>query len=395
MEEAKGRILVVDDESINRILLSTNLREARYCVETAEDGRQALDMLAVAAAADAPFDVVLLDLVMPNMDGYQVLARMKEDENLRHVPVIVVSSSDEMDSIVRCIEMGATDHLSKPFNPVLLHARLNASLASKRMHDIEQAYLRQVRDTNGQIQASILPQRLPQISGWQLAATLEPAREMAGDFYDLIPLPNGRWGLVMADVTDKGAGAALYMVLSCTLMRTYAAEHPTQPEHTLRTVNTRLLADAHTDMFVTLFYGILDPLAGTLEYSNAGHVPPYHLCRHSGNSGSCEIHEFRRTGPPLGILKDVTWERRTAHLAPGDALLLYTDGITEAQDQRERFFGEERLTHVARAYRGSAAQEIEHSLLGEVHEFVGDAPQSDDLTLMVTVRDLPETSAGS
>jgi signal transduction histidine kinase len=125
MNGGKGRILVVDDERLNRILLSTNLQESGYTVETAEDGKEALRMLRAQ-----PFDAVLLDLVMPRMDGYQVLAEMKRDDALRRIPVMVISSTDEMESIVRCIEMGATDYLPKPFNPVLLHARIRASLAS-------------------------------------------------------------------------------------------------------------------------------------------------------------------------------------------------------------------------------------------------------------------------
>jgi signal transduction histidine kinase len=136
MATGRGRILVVDDEMLNRVLLSTNLQESGYIVETAEDGQQALEMLGTR-----PFDVVLLDLIMPRMDGYQVLAQMKGDDALRRIPVIVISSMDEMESVVRCIEMGATDYLTKPFNPVLLHARLKASLAS--LHEERVAILRQ------------------------------------------------------------------------------------------------------------------------------------------------------------------------------------------------------------------------------------------------------------
>jgi len=134
-----GTILVVDDDFLNRILLSTNLREDGYTVELAENGRQALEMLAAQ-----PFDVVLLDLLMPEMDGYQVLEQIKADSAWRNIPVIVVSSLDEMESILRCIEMGATDYLPKPFDAALLHARINASLASKRLHDIELEYIEQV-----------------------------------------------------------------------------------------------------------------------------------------------------------------------------------------------------------------------------------------------------------
>ncbi len=132
----KGKILVVDDEELNRILLSTNLQESGYTVETAEDGQQALQMLHAQ-----PFDAVLLDLIMPRMDGYQVLAEMKQDTALRRTPVIVISSADEMDSIVRCIEMGATDYLAKPVDPTLLHARIRGSLAS--VHEERMALLRE------------------------------------------------------------------------------------------------------------------------------------------------------------------------------------------------------------------------------------------------------------
>jgi len=134
-----GTILVVDDDLLNRILLSTNLREDGYTVELAENGRQALEML-----GEQPFDVVLLDLLMPEMDGYQVLEQMKADNTWRNIPVIVVSSLDEMESILRCIEMGATDYLPKPFDAALLHARIGASLASKRLHDMELEYIEQV-----------------------------------------------------------------------------------------------------------------------------------------------------------------------------------------------------------------------------------------------------------
>jgi signal transduction histidine kinase len=136
MNAGEGRILVADDERLNRILLTTNLQESGYTVETAEDGQQALQMLRAQ-----PFDAVLLDLIMPKMDGYQVLAEMKRDAVLRRIPVMVVSSMDQMDSIVRCIEMGATDYLTKPFDPVLLHARIRASLAS--LHEERMAVLRE------------------------------------------------------------------------------------------------------------------------------------------------------------------------------------------------------------------------------------------------------------
>ncbi len=235
-----------------------------------------------------------------------------------------------------------------------------------------------------EIQASFLPDELPQVTGWQLTATLEPARETSGDFYDFIPLSKGRLGLLVADVTDKGMGAALYMALSRTLIRTYAGDYDTRPDLALRAVNHRILADTHSDLFVTVFYGILDPATGRLTYCNAGHNPPYLLSAQEIDT----VQEFGRTGIPLGIFADTTWHHGVAQLAPGDVLVLYTDGITEAQDQQEAFFGQERLLETTKANLGRSAQDIHEALIKQVHDFVGDAPQFDDITLMVVARDL-------
>lgn len=233
----------------------------------------------------------------------------------------------------------------------------------------------------GQIQSNFLPDNLPEIPGWQLAAMLEPAKEASGDFYDVIPLPNGRLGVLIADVADKGMGAALYMALSRTLIRTYAIEYDTQPEFVLGAANHRILEDIGTGQFVTVFYGILDPTSGELIYSNAGHNPPYIFSAQNGSA----IQELDRTGVPLGILDDQTWQQGTAHLASNDVLLLYTDGITEAQNASGDFFDEDRLEEVVRMNLNSSATEIQNSVIAELGDFVNEAPQSDDITMMVVI----------
>jgi sigma-B regulation protein RsbU (phosphoserine phosphatase) len=235
----------------------------------------------------------------------------------------------------------------------------------------------------GQIQASFLSDDLPDIPGWQLTATLEPARETSGDFYDFIPLPNGRFAMVVADVADKGMGAALYMALSRTLIRTYAVEYHTRPDFVLQVANRRILADAQAGLFVTVFYGVLDPLTGTLTYCNAGHNPPYLLGAQNGDG----VQALRRTGMPLGIVEDATWEQETVQLAPGDTLVLYTDGITDAENGKGAFFGQDRLLEIVQAHLGQSAQDVQDALIAEIHEFVDAAPQFDDITLMVVVRD--------
>jgi serine phosphatase RsbU (regulator of sigma subunit) len=231
-----------------------------------------------------------------------------------------------------------------------------------------------------EIQASFLPAALPTPEGWQLAATLRPARQTSGDYYDVIELPRGCLGLVIADVTDKGTGAALYMALSRTLVRTYALEYPEQPEKALHAANKRLLLDSRSSMFVTLFYGVLDPASGTLRYANAGHNPPLHLPRGG------EPRLLRNTGIPLGVMHGAAWTTESATIGPNELLVLYTDGVSEAQNARGELFDMARLLEAARAAPANDAQAVQGEILAAVDRFTGDAPQGDDITLLVVAR---------
>ncbi len=238
----------------------------------------------------------------------------------------------------------------------------------------------------GRMQASLLPAAPPVIPGWQIVATLKPARETSGDFYDFIPLPGGRVGLVIADVTDKGMGAALYMALSRTLIRTYAADYPDRPDLALHAANGRILADTGAALFVTVFYGILDPAAATLTYCNAGHHPPLLLSAQAEEG----IQALPGRGMALGIVEDTSWGHSTIQLAPGALLLLYTDGVVDAQNHQDQRFGGEQLLDTLRASLGRSAQAVHEELLGRLQQFVGDQPQFDDVTIM-TVRHMPST----
>ncbi len=231
------------------------------------------------------------------------------------------------------------------------------------------------------IQDSFLPQHIPQIPGWQIAAALEPARQMAGDYYDFIPLPEHRLGILIADVADKGLGPALYMALSRTLIRTFATQYPLQPAQVLTRVNQRILQDARANLFVTVFYGVLDPTTGGLIYANAGHPPPYLIKASTG------IQTLRNTGMPLGIDEETTWGQETVEMDSGDVLLLYTDGVTDAQNSQGEFIDRKSILEVVNDCPGKPVELIRQDILEVVHDFVGEAARFDDITLVVVSRD--------
>jgi serine phosphatase RsbU (regulator of sigma subunit) len=403
MTNAPGKILVVDDNQINRMILTRALAEQGYHSATAENGQQALDAL----RADA-FDVVLLDILMPEMDGYQVLEQLKADANLRNIPVIVISALDEMESAIRCIEMGAEDYLPKPFNPVLLRARIGASLEKKRLRDQEHLYLKGLErelEIGQQIQFSFLPDELPQPPGWEIAARFRAARQVSGDLYDVFAIDaSGKIGLVIADVCDKGVGAALYMALFRTLIRAatrpeYLAHRANQSSSALRWKETRqdlaanlknavaltnnYIARTHSkaNMFATLFFGILDPVTGALTYINAGHEPPVIF----GSAGI--VATLTRTGIVVGMFPDYPYAVRQTDVKPGETLLAFTDGITDAINADDEPFTRERLLTMLAEPAASATDLLDRIEAG-VKDHIADANQYDDITLLA-VRRLP------
>jgi serine phosphatase RsbU (regulator of sigma subunit)/DNA-binding NarL/FixJ family response regulator len=270
-----------------------------------------------------------------------------------------------------------------------LAVQIGSALRSVRMYDQAQTRQRVSRELAlaAQIQAGFLPEAAPLVPGWQLSAALEPARETSGDFYDFISLPGERLGILVADVADKGMAAALYMALCRTLIRTFAMEFGTQPALVFAASNRRMLQDARSTWFVTALYGVLDPESGALTYCSAGHHPAYLL----GTRHAKQTTSLAATGMALGVSEVASWEERTIHLAPGDALVIYTDGITEAQDPSGQFFGERRLLEAVPAGSNRTAQSILDGVLAATYRFVGTAPQFDDITLVVLTRSTRET----
>jgi serine phosphatase RsbU (regulator of sigma subunit) len=381
-----GTILVVDDNEMNRDLLSRRLRRDGHTVLIAEHGRQALDRL-----AEQPFDLVLLDIMMPELTGYEVLEIMKKDVALQHIPVVMITAATEEESIVRCLLLGADDHLPKPFNPAILRARVGASLAKKRLHDAEQMHAKSLErelEIGREIQLGFLPEALPSPAGWELRAHFRPARQVAGDFYDAFTLPEGRVVLVLADVCGKGVGAALFMALFRSLLRALAepqfaaAASVSEGLHATVLGTNDYIARTHgrANMFATAFVAVLEPATGALDYVNAGHEPPAII-----GAGGAIRARLGPTGPALGLMPDLEFGVASEHLAAGETLFSYTDGVVDARDIQDEPFGEERLMALLASERTAAAGLLDR-IDAALSAHITTADQFDDVAMLATRR---------
>lgn len=384
-ESAQARLLVVDDNEDNRYTLIMRLQLEGYeNITETDDGENALELLRTQ-----DFDLILLDVMMPKADGYAVLQRLKAAGRLHSIPVIMISALNEIDSVVRCIELGAVDYLAKPFDPVLLRARVGSSLEKKRLRDEVAAHLARMEDeleSARELQLSMLPtnfEKLTAVPRIEIFAMMEPAREVGGDLYDFYEMDDGRLCFLIGDVSGKGVASALFMArtknvirLIARLLRGTGGLSPT-PAEIIAAVNQELCQDNTGMMFVTLFFGILDPETGEIGFVNAGHNPPYHL------TGDKAVPVEGCRGRALGVRSNSFYETGNLTLALGEAIFLYTDGITEAFNKNDEMFSDERLEAVLRDVAGRRSEAIITAVSGAVRAFVDGAEQSDDITAAV------------
>jgi sigma-B regulation protein RsbU (phosphoserine phosphatase) len=304
----------------------------------------------------------------------------------------MISALDEVDSVIRCIELGAEDYLNKPFNPTLLRARVGASLEKKRLRDEVRRNLERLEqelDAARTLQLGMVPTQFPEPTTErpiEIFAMMEPAREVGGDLYDFYEAENGTLCFLVGDVSGKGVASALFMVrtknlirLVTRLMRGESGAMPA-PADIITMVNRDLCQDNAAMMFVTLFFGMLDPRTGDLQFTNAGHNPPYHLTA----DGVTPI--IASKGRPLGARSNSTYETGRLRLAPGETIYLYTDGITEAANTQDEFFTEERLEAALRDTAGGRPYDLVRAVVASVGLHVEGAPQSDDRTAMAIRR---------
>jgi sigma-B regulation protein RsbU (phosphoserine phosphatase) len=381
----EAALLVVDDNEDNRYTLGRRLnREGYRNLTMASNGREALDHL-----NSQPFDLVLLDIMMPAMNGYEVLAEVKATPALRDIPIIMISSLDEIESVVRCIELGAEDYLNKPFDPTLLRARVGASLEKKRLRDEVRRNLERLAqefDAARALQLAMLPREFPACSPArpiEVHAVMEPAREVGGDLYDCFYAGERTFCFLVGDVCGKGASAAMFMArarslvrITVDLWREWRADE-IDPGTLLEAVNRELCQNNGDCMFVTMFLGVIDTRSGLVSFVNAGHPPPY-LVPATGEPRQIDA----KPAAPLGVRRETRFPAGTLEMGPGDALFVCSDGVFEAANDRGDLFSMERVGRLLRESQAAEPREMVRVVRDAVEAFTGCAARADDVAAL-------------
>jgi phosphoserine phosphatase RsbU/P len=373
------RVLIVDDVKANVDILVHAL-SGEYKLSVALGGQQALD-----AVGRNPPDLVLLDIVMPDIDGYEICRRLRAADATRELPIMFLSSLEDVKHKARGFEVGGNDYLTKPFEVLEVKARVRSLLKAKSYADaVREAAERDLRIAR-EIQTGLLPANVAteiEGTGLDVHAVLEPAHQVGGDLYEILRLDRDRVLVAFGDVSGKGIPAALFMAVAMTLLRSMARQGK-PPETILRDLNDELLAQNPRGMFVTLQCLVFDLAKGTVTCASAGHhgaalVLPGHIPRLA----------FDSTGCVLGLLPAGEVTSDTLQLRPGATLVLFTDGVSEALDQNDELFGEERLLEYLAASPDRSARDTALGVLDAVRRHAAGAKQSDDITI-VSVRYAP------
>ena len=383
------KILSVDDEAPLELLMKQyfrrKIRNGEYEFFFAHNGLEALSIL----YNNPDIEIILSDINMPEMDGLTLLAKVNEMRNPA-LRVIMVSAYGDMKNIREAMNNGAFDFATKPIDMDDLSLTIEKAIAQiNYVHESQKEHvqlesLKNDLTTARDIQQYILPRVFPPFpedsDKVDIYASMEAAKDIGGDFYDFFRVDDDRIALVIADVCGKGIPAALFMAVSRTIIRSKGIQGCSAAE--CLTESNRLLAAYSIDcMFLTVFYAIYNIKTGLISYCNAGHNPP-HLIRRDGTVSELPLSK----NTIVGVFDGIEFQEDTLQLEQGDTLVMFTDGVTEATDTAYKEFGTERLDSILRQQSGSTPQQIIESVKAGIKEFVGEAEQSDDITMLVVKR---------
>lgn len=382
------KILSVDDEMDLEVLLTQyfrrKIRKGEYEFFFAHNGLEALDVM----LKHPDIEIVLSDINMPEMDGLTMLAKLNEMHNPA-LKCIMVSAYGDMGNIRQAMNRGAFDFATKPIDLDDLSITIEKAIAEIEFVRKSQAEHEKLVDIEGdldaasQIQQAILPSYKDFLSHTNLpvdlCSSMQAAKNVGGDFFDFFALDNHRIGFTIADVSGKGMPAALFMAVSRTVIRTYGMQEMNSQE-CMTYANKMLCSESLNSMFVTTFYGIFDTTTGLIDYTNAGHNPPYVL-KADGSVESLPICK----NIALGVF-ELPFTNNQLQLDPGDTLVMFTDGVTEAHNAQKGDYGEERLEALLPTLKGMSSSEICDAIKKDVVKFVDGDPQSDDMTMLILKR---------
>jgi len=373
-------ILLVDDNPTNLQVLFQTLEGLGCKLLIAKNGETALSI-----AGKALPDLILLDIMMPGIDGYEVCRLLKSNSATKGIPVIFLSALGETEDKVLGLQLGAVDYVTKPFQPDEVIARVNTHLTIHRLKrevESQKDQLEHELEVVSEVQRKLLPKQLPAIDGFKLAVHYETSRYAGGDYYDIIKMPDNIWGFLIADAEGHSAPAAVLMAMTCALFRAYPGV-PADPAAVLKYLNQHLCKVADPS-FMTALYAVYDAGSAALKFARAGHPQPM-IYRFSEN----QTLELSCPGVfPMGIEPyDVEIPVAETTLQHGDRLLVYTDGLTERFNMEGKAYGEERLLHMLATDSTQDPREVVDAIMGDVARFAGRRPADDDQALLLGIAD--------
>lgn len=379
--EESARILVVDDEPRNVKILQIQLEARGYIVLTAGDGLEALEVI-----ADEPPDLILLDINMPRLDGFEVVKKVRADKITEFIPIVMITAlRDTQENRIKAVEAGADDFIEKPFNSFEVLARIRSLLRIKQYHDtLEQhnARLEAELQMARSVQEILIPKNGPQdLAGFCVASHSSPALAVGGDFFDLWEIEENRIGVLISDVMGHGASAALVTVFIKTVLAEHREELEDDPAHLMQILNTRFndIISSHLFMFATAFCAVIDLRKKQLVCANAGHPFPFLQC---DSQSECERITEKHSGNGLGIKRDSVYENCYYPFEPSSQVFLYTDGVYEVKNPRGEEFTAERLQQVITKCGGKTPMQLIHFVSDTITAFTDVSSNPDDLTLI-------------
>ena len=381
---ALPRILVVDDEPDLQMLILQKFRKQIqndvYEFVFAENGEDALNKI----NGSDDITLILSDINMPKMDGLTLLQKLA-DKNNPALKTVIVSAYGDMENIRTAMNRGAFDFVTKPIDFNDLHLTIEKSI--KEVDTIREAlemrknFLAVQSDLNtaGRIQQKILPQKFPPFPDrgeFSIYAEMHPAKDVGGDFYDFFFIDNDHLGFVIGDVSGKGISAAIYMAVSRTMIKGIASQI-LDPAECLSKVNSMLIPESDVSTFVTVFYGVLNTRTGVMRYCNGGHNLPFYV-----KNSSSVVQLENTSGILLGKIEPFTFDSKQIQCEPGDRIVLYTDGVTEAINEVEDMYEDERFVQYLEKYRPDNVDNLVRGIIVDVFKFMGKANQTDDITVL-------------